>query len=438
MSRKKQQKEVLTKTKKSPKILGYSFSKDVSQDAPKEKSLISEVLRDDWIPFGANNLFPQELSELSRSASTHRAILGTKTTFSIGEGLRTTNKALKSLLEDVNTYGESMDDVAKKVLSDYWKLGNGYMEVVVGQGYINFFHQDGTTARVHKDGKHILLHPDWEHARRYPENMRKIPMYPDFVKEVGGQVYRTMIHFSDYESTYYYYGMPDYCAALDHIRIANQIGVYNLTRFKNGFMPSAIVELNADMGEDEAQDFIDDAVAKLTGAGDNSKILFIAKNGDGDATNVQIINDTSDGSFMELQKITNDNIISAHRWNPALSGIQVAGQLGNNQQILTAYDIAMSTVIKEPQQMFLKVLKKILKTERGISANDLRFYTKPPVSLLGAIAPSEFISIKEGREIFHLPELNEKQMKELMEEKAASKPVKEESNDKKEEDGTNN
>ena len=252
-----------------------------------------------------------------------------------------------------------MDDVAKKVLSDYWKLGNGYMEVVIGPGYINFFHQDGTTARVHKDGKHILLHPDWEHARRYPDNMRKIPMYPEYSKE--GEISRSIVHFSDYESTYYYYGMPDYCAALDHIRIANQIGVFNLTRFKNGFMPSAIVELNADMGEDEAQDFIDDAVAKLTGAGDNSKILFIAKNGDGDATNVQIINDTSDGSFMELQKITNDNIISAHRWNPALSGIQVAGQLGNNQQILTAYDIAMSTVIKEPQQMFLKCIKKILK-----------------------------------------------------------------------------
>jgi len=98
----------------------------------------------------------------------------------------------------------------------------------------------------------------------------------------------------------------------------------------------------------------------------------------------------------------------------------------------------MSTVIKEPQQMFLKCLKKILKVERAINASDLRFYTKPPVSLLGAIAPSEFISIKEGREIFHLPELNEKQMKELLEEKAANKPVKEESNDKKEEDGTNN
>ena len=440
MSRKNQNQrsQLQTQTRKSPKILGYSFSKDVANDAPKEASLTSTTLRDEWIPFGVDNLFPQELSELSRSASTHRAILGTKTTFSIGEGLKTNNKALQSLLDDVNTYGESMDDVAKKVLSDYWKLGNGYMEVVVGQGYINFFHQDGSTARVHKGGKHILLHPDWEHARRYPDAMRKIPTYPDFNKD--GEVYRTIIHFKDYESTYYYYGMPDYCAALDHIRIANQIGVYNLTRFKNGFMPSAIVELNADMGEAEAQDFIDDAVEKLTGAGDNSKILFIAKNGDGDATNVQIINDTSDGSFMELQKITNDNIISAHRWNPALSGIQVAGQLGNNQQILTAYDIAMSTVIKEPQQMFLKVLKKILKQERGITASDLSFYTKPPVSLLGAIAPTDFISLEEGREIFHLPKLTPDQLEKLKEEKSANKKeiVQEESTDKKQEDGTNN
>jgi len=428
MSRKNQNQQLKTpnQTKKSPKILGYSFSKDVSKEAPKEPNL-STTLRDEWIPFGVNNLFPQELSELSRSASTHRAILSTKTTFSIGEGLTTKNKALASLLEDVNIYGESMDDVARKVISDYWKLGNGYMEVVVGQGYLNFFHQDGTTARIHKKGKHILLHPDWENARRFPDEMRKVPIYPDFKKEDNGNVYRTMIHFSDYESTYYYYGMPDYCAALDHIKIANQIGVYNLTRFKNGFMPSAIVELNADMGEDEAQDFIDDAVEKLTGAGDNSKILFIAKNGDGEATNVNVINDTSDGSFMELQKITNDNIISAHRWNPALSGIQVAGQLGNNQQILTAYDIAMSTVIKEPQNMFLKILKKILKTEKGISASDLAFYTKPPVSLLGAIAPTDFISIEEGREIFHLPKLTPAELEKLKEEKAASKKeVKEE------------
>ena len=88
----------------------------------------------------------------------------------------------------------------------------------------------------------------------------------------------------------------------------------------------------------------------------------------------------------------------------------------------------------------LKILKKILKTERGINASDLTFYTKPPVSLLGAISPSEFISIKEGREIFHLPELSKRQMEELLEEKAKSKQneVKENNNDINEEDATNN
>jgi len=402
--------------KASPKILGYSFSKDVSSEPPKESKSL-DTLRDDWIPFGVNNLFPQELSELSRAASTHRAILSTKVTFTVGEGLKTNDESLGEFLQDVNAFGESMDDVARKVLSDYWKIGNGYLEVVVGKGYLNFFHQDGTTARIHKNGRSILLHPDWEHARRTPEKIRKVPVYPDFKKEDNGNIYRTMIHFSDYESTYYYYGMPDYVAALDHIKIANQIGKYNLTRFKNSFMPSAIIELSADMGEDEAQDFIDDAVSKLTGEGDNSKILFIAKNGDGDATKVNVINDTSDGSFMELQTITNDNIISAHRWNPALSGIQVAGSLGNNQQILTIYDIIMSTVIKEPQEMFLKQIKKILKNEREYNVSDLHFHNKPPVTLLGAINPTDYISIEEGRKIFHLPELDEEGLKKLMEEK---------------------
>ena len=71
MSRKKNQ-QLLTpnQTKKSPKILGYSFSKDVSREAPKEPIPLN-IGKHEWIPFGINNLFPQELAELSRAASTH-------------------------------------------------------------------------------------------------------------------------------------------------------------------------------------------------------------------------------------------------------------------------------------------------------------------------------------------------------------------------------
>ena len=146
-------------------------------------------------------------------------------------------------------------------------------------------------------------------------------------------------------------------------------------------------------------------------------MLFIAKNGDEAASNVQVINDTSDGSFMELQTITNDNIISAHRWNPALSGIQVAGSLGNNQQILTIYDIVMSTVAREPQQMIIRELKKILSRQGGYDVSDLHIVNKPPVTMLGAINPTDYISVQEGRKIFHLPELTEDELESLLIEK---------------------
>lgn len=409
--------------KKTNKVLAYGFSKDTSQEVPTETKKLDR-LRNSWIPFGDDNLFPQQLSELSRSASTHRAILNTKTTFTIGEGFHTLDEKLEDYIQDVNANGESLDDVMRKVISDYWTHGNAFLEIVLGAGYINLYHQDATTARVHKGKKKILFHPDWQNVRRSEDKVKAIDLYPHFKKE--GQISRAVIHFSDYESTYFYYGLPDYVAALDHIKIANQIGKYNLTRFKNGFMPSAIIELGADMSEDEAQQFIDEARSKLTGENNNSKILFIAKNGEEAASNVQVINDTSDGSFMELQTITNDNIISAHRWNPALSGIQVAGSLGNNQQILTVYDIVMSTVIKEPQQMILREVKKVLKREGNYKVSDLHIVNKPPVTMLGAINPTEYISLQEGRKIFHLPELTEEEMELLLQEKNKVK------------DGTNN
>ena len=400
---------------KKNKILAYGFSKDLSQDVPEEVKRLDR-LRNAWIPFGDDNLFPQHLSELSRAAATHRAILNTKTTFTIGEVFHTSNESLDEYIKDVNVDGDSLDDVMRKVIDDYWTFGNAYLEIVVGEGYVNLYHHDSTTARMDKDKKKILFHPDWADVRRTEDKITSCDIYPVFKKYRKG-VKRSVVHFCDYESTFYYYGLPDYVAALDHIKIASQIGKYNLTRFKNGFMPSAIIELGADMSEEEAQIFIDEARDKLTGENNNSKILFIAKNGDESASNVKIINDTSDGSFMELQTITNDNIISSHRWNPALSGIQVAGSLGNNQQILTIYDIVMSTVIREPQQMVLRELKQILKTLGGYDVSDLHIVNKPPVTMLGAINPTDYISVQEGRRIFHLPELNEEELDSLLIEK---------------------
>ena len=73
------------KPAKKNKLLAYGFSKDLAQDVPEEVKRLDK-LKHSWIPFGDDNLFPQHLSELSRCASTHRAILNTKTTLTNGKG----------------------------------------------------------------------------------------------------------------------------------------------------------------------------------------------------------------------------------------------------------------------------------------------------------------------------------------------------------------
>ena len=77
----------------------------------------------------------------------------------------------------------------------------------------------------------------------------------------------------------------------------------------------------------------------------------------------------------------------------------------------------MSTVIKEPQYMMCRELKKVLKRHAGYNVSDLHIVNKPPVTMLGAINPTDYISVQEGRKIFHLPELTEEELENLLIEK---------------------
>ena len=67
--------------------------------------------------------------------------------------------------------------------------------------------------------------------------------------------------------------------------------------------------------------------------------------------------------------------------------------------------------------MILRGLKKLLKRELGLQVADLNITTKPPVTMLGAINPTDYISVQEGRKIFHLPELTEDELESLLIEK---------------------
>jgi len=381
------------------------FNLSVPQNIEEPQDL-SEI-RTKFIPFGSNNLFPQYLAELGRKSSTHRSVLAQKTIFTSGAKFVSNDDAISEYIKDVNADGESLRMIFKKLASDYYTFGNAYLEGVLYDGGMNLYHIDATTVRMSKNKKEAYIHPDWAKYSTMKDDMSIIPIYPE-VREN-----RFILQFKDYEPTFSFYGLPDYVAALEHIAVDYEIGKWNHTKFKNGFQPSAIVEISGDMGEEEAKKLVHEAQKKFVGDGNNGKIMFIVKNGDTSAANVSIIKDDQEGSWIDLQRITDQNIVTAHRWQPSLSGLVSSGKMNNTgSEIRIAYDLAMTTVIKDTSDLLLDGIKNLMYNELGFLPQDLMIHYEPPISFATQIDPSKILTINEQRRLLDedLPMLEEGDM----------------------------
>ena len=406
MSQRKQRKsQAKLQTQKSSTFEFGVFNLSVPQNI-EEPQDISKI-RTKFIPFGTNNLFPQYLAELKRKSSTHRSVLAQKTIFTSGAKFVSSNQDVLNFIKDVNADGESLRMIFKKLADDYYTFGNSYLEGVLYDGGINLYHIDATTVRMSKNKKEAYVHPDWAKYNTMKDDLNIIPIYPD----VRGN--RFILQFKDYEPTFSFYGLPDYVAALEHIAVDYEIGKWNHTKFKNGFQPSAIVEISGDMGEEEAKKLVDQAQKKFVGAGNNGKILFLVKNGDTSPANVSIIKDDQEGSWIDLQRITDQNIVTAHRWQPSLSGLVSSGKMNNTgSEIRIAYDLAMTTVIKDTSDMLLDGIKDVLFKELGFLPEDLVIHYEPPISFATQIDPAKVLTINEQRRMLDedLPMLEEGDM----------------------------
>ena len=353
-------------------------------------------LSKEYIPFGQEDGFLAfELAELRRKSSTHRSILAQKKQYISGNGFVSENPKLDNYLKNINADNESFYQVWEKIVDDYNTFGNAYLEIVEYKGGCNLYHIDATKCMIAKDRENIIIHPDFQEYYRYKHKARVLPFYPQFVRDKGGK--RSVLHLKKYEPEFQFYGIPDYIGALQHIAVDYEIGRYNNTRFKNNFMPSAIVEISGSMSDEEADKLIEDAKSKLTGEGNNGKILFLIKDG-GEKSNVTLIDDKSDGSFMELQKVTNQNIITAHRWQPALAGIVSAGKMNSTgNEIRIAYEIIMSTVVHKTIQELKPPILKIIEEKTGLDTSTLQCVHNPPISYFSDIEVENIATINEMR-----------------------------------------
>lgn len=362
---------------------------NLSEPEIKPYSDIRSFATSDFIPFGADNLFPQSLALFCRTSPNHRGIINSKHEYFMGEGLTTDDDAAADMLDVINYEGWSMNEFLDRADIDYSMFGNGWWELITDRkrSFLWFNHLDSTKVRLQKGLENVIIHPDWsKDTGKYDKYRRILPLYPAFEPDDGeGEfpAFRSVFHLRKYEPEFVYYGVPQYLSSKDSIQIDLKTNKWNLSRLKNSFRVSGILVVPV-KDPAESKTVMDYIKKNYTGEDNQAKLLTITKaraTENQKAESAQLIEtkQEDDGSWLDLHAQSLSDMIVAHGWFRSLTGIPDNTGF-DTQRILNEYEVAVNTVINNRQTLYVDTLRRLYRDVVGIELpEDLKFINRPPL-----------------------------------------------------------
>lgn len=367
-----------------------------------EIPVIKETSGKDWIQFGNDNLFPQKLIDYSNKSALHNAILQSKTEQAFGLGLGyegDENQLTEDFINKANPT-ESLNEVALKAIRDYNIHGGFALNIVWGKGFskiAEIYHVDISKIRAGKPDERgnpevYYYCSDWKNHRKV--EVKPIAAFDPSNKKEASQLY----YYKPYQPGYSVYPLPMYIGALTYIEVDIEVANLHLSNLKNGMLPSLMVNFtNGEPTEDEQKAIEKKIKDKFAGTDNAGKfILTFSQDKDHSPEINPISTNDIDKQYIQLNNMVLQNILSGHRiTSPLLVGIKTEGQLGGNNELLTAYQIHTETVIEPIREAILGVINK-LGTINGIQ--ELMIIPNDPVEFsFGEDTLSQILSKNELR-----------------------------------------
>ena len=357
---------------------------DYGKDKKKNKDLVL---------FGSDNLLPYHIANLNRKNTINRAIINSKTRYSIGRGLVSENSILQNIINKCNAQYEKLNNVLKNVTYDYITNGNGYIEFVtnVNKSFVNIYHHDSTTVRLDNKGN-ALLSANWQAGKEE----KKLPIYPKNKIEKATGTIRTMLHLKDYEQMFKYYGVASWIAALDVAAIGYKTDKWNLSRLDNSFKGSGVLVVGGDTSPDDEKKIQKEFKDKMTGEGSTGKIIMLNKEGEVSGTSfTEIGQNVTEGDWTSLHGQSRSDLIIAHEWYRSLAGI--ADNTGfDTNRIRNDYEIALNSWVLPFQENIVDELSKVFSDILGIKNFDMQFKNAHPVSIASQINVNKVLTKRQG------------------------------------------
>jgi capsid portal protein len=269
-----------------------------------------------------------ELIEAYYANSWHAACINLKTICILGDGIENP-EVINKLQECVR--GDSVFTLLHKTILDLRIFGDAFWEVVKTGGGVEIYHIPSWTMSAGKDG-------GWTQEL----GNKKV--------EFGEE---DIWHFLEPGMLSQIWGCPDYLPLINDgtIETISTIKTFNNNFFKNNAIPDGILFVKggdiAPATQYGLQRFFRD---KYRGV-ENAAKFCIAPVPEGVELQLEKLQDTKDGKFMELKDSLVMEIVSCHGVPPRLASILIPGSLGGGGEAAGELKIFLNTRIKPLQNI---------------------------------------------------------------------------------------
>ena len=343
---------------------------------------VKEVHNKDWVSFGNNNDYFDNLIERYLDSPTNGRCVNGIVDMIYGRGLESTNSdtfpedyvRMKKLLRPREV---------KRLVNDYKLLGQGAMQLTYNKAktkILKVSHFPMETLRAEKAAngkvKAYYYHPSWKDLKT-SDKPKRIPTFSNGSKSQVNELYV----FKPYRSGFYYYATVDYQACLQYAELESEVSNYHISNIQNGLQPSLFVNFNNGIPNAETQQSIESKINQKFSGSSNTGKAIIAFNESADTkADIEAIHlPDAHAQYQFLSDEAREKIMLGHGIvSPILLGIKDNTGFGNNAEELRTASVLMDNVIIRPlQDGVIYGLTEILEFNKIYQ--DLYFITLQPI-----------------------------------------------------------
>ena len=324
----------------------------------------SKIMGKKWMSYGEKNDFPNYLFDLYLRSTVLQSVIEGIIDYTVGAGVKS-----PVLSDEVNTDGETLEDLIKQILVDYMVTGGFTINVLrdAENRVSELYWVDMRNVRLSEDGKTAYYSDNINGWGAKPD---EIPVFDPNKKQKN-----SLFYYKGHISRGLY-PIPRWSGAIMAVETSTEISKYHLSAILNNFNPSALISFNNGVPDQATQENIEKKINnKFVGSENVNRLILSFSDGGENATTIQTLGtDNADQKFGTLKDSIFEEIFIAFRCTPELFGMRKEGNGFNKQEYLEAFTLFNKTLIQPLQRDIVRCFDKIYDYKDVISFNEYKVY----------------------------------------------------------------